>query len=160
MRSILLVDDDPAVRKIVGEMLERSGYGVITAADGHSALAALRERAAVDLVIADYRMPGMDGLSLVRRIKEKMPDLPVVILTGHGDLESYLCATGPGVVRYIGKPIGMRELLRTVHDVVAEGLRGKMLNRSVPGGRRLRTGMSCPGWPDCSRLTSISPIKA
>jgi CheY-like chemotaxis protein len=112
MRSILLVDDDPAVRKIVGEMLERSGYGVITAADGQSALAALRERAAVDLVIADYRMPGMDGLSLVRRIKEKMPDLPVVILTGHGDLESYLCATGL-VVRYIGKPIGMRELLRT-----------------------------------------------
>lgn len=126
MQTILLVDDDPAVRKSVGDMLERSGYGVITAADGHAALAALHERAAVDLVITDYLMPGMDGLALVRRIKERTPDLPVVIMTGHGDLESYLCATGLGVASYIGKPVGLRELRQTVHKVMAEGLCGKM----------------------------------
>lgn len=126
MHTILLVDDEPVVRMTVGDMLKRSGYGVLLAEDGHAAIAVLQACEDVDLVITDYRMPGMDGLTLVRRIKEKRPDLPVVILTGHGDLESYLCATGLGVLRYIGKPVGMRELLQTVRGSVADGLRGRM----------------------------------
>jgi DNA-binding NtrC family response regulator len=120
--TILLVDDEPAVRTLVGVMLERSGYGVLGAGDACAAMAMLQERTDIDLVITDYLMPGMDGLALVRRIKERTPDLPVVIMTGHGDLESYLCATNLGVVRYVGKPIGLRELQRTVRDAVAEGL--------------------------------------
>lgn len=122
MHTILLVDDDPGVRKSVGDMLKRSGYGVITAADGEQALEALGPGRGVDLVIADNRMPGMDGLTLVRRIKERLPDLPTVIMTGYGDLESYLCASSLGVVRYIGKPFGLRQLRETVRDAVAEGL--------------------------------------
>ena len=122
MYSILLVDDDPGVRKSVGDMLARSGYEVVAAEDGDAALAVVREKPGIDLVIADYKMPGMDGLQLVRRIKEKVPSVPVVIMTGHGDLESYLCATGLGVVRYIGKPVGLRELQATVRDAVADGL--------------------------------------
>ena len=126
MRTILLVDDDPSVRKIVADMLERSGYGALAAADGESALAALRERSEIDLVITDHRMPGMDGLTLVRRIKERSPGLPVVVMTGYGDLESYLCATGLGVVRYIAKPVGLRALMQTVRDALAEGVRGQV----------------------------------
>jgi CheY-like chemotaxis protein len=117
--TILLVDDDPSIRKIVGDMLERSGYGVVRAADGGQALAALEERNDIVLVIADHRMPGMDGLMLTRRIKEQLPDLPVVIMTGYGDLESYLCATGLGVVRYISKPVGLRDLQQTVQAALA-----------------------------------------
>ncbi len=134
MHTILLVDDELVVRRTVGDMLERSGYSVLTAEDGSSAIAALQECDDIDLVIADYLMPGMDGLSLVRRIKERTPDLPVVIMTGHGDLESYLCATGLGVVRYIGKPVGLRELQRTVRDVVADGLCEKTL-KAVQAGQ-------------------------
>lgn len=122
MYSILLVDDDPGIRKSVGDMLARSGYEVVTCDDGEAALVALRQRPKIDLVIADYKMPGMDGLQLVRRIKERAPNMPVVIMTGHGDLESYLCASGLGVIRYIGKPVGLRELQCTVRDAVAEGL--------------------------------------
>jgi two-component system nitrogen regulation response regulator NtrX len=118
-QTILLVDDDSGVRNSIGGMLQRFGYRVIVAEDGTSALDVLRERGAVDLVIADRRMPGMDGLSLVRRIKEGMPNLPVVIMTGYGDLESYLCASHLGVVRYIGKPVGPRELRQAVRDAVA-----------------------------------------
>jgi DNA-binding NtrC family response regulator len=110
-------------------MLERSGYGVLGVGDGRSAMAMLQERNDIDLVIADYRMPGMDGLALVRRIKERTPDLPVVIMTGHGDLESYLCATGLGVVRYVGKPVGLRELRQTVRDAVAERSCSRTLER-------------------------------
>jgi DNA-binding NtrC family response regulator len=120
--SVLLVDDDPNIRKSVGDMLTRSGYEVVTAPDGEEALGVLRQASRIELVIADYKMPGMDGLQLVRRIKEEAPNMPVVIMTGHGDLESYLCATGLGVIRYIGKPVGLRELQRTVRDAVAEGL--------------------------------------
>jgi DNA-binding NtrC family response regulator len=129
METILLVDDDPDVRKSVGEMLTRSGYGVLSAEDGFAALAALREHGGVDLVIADHRMPGMDGLALAGRIKESSPDMPVVIMTGYGDLESYLCATSLGVVRYVSKPVGLRKLLGIVRDAVAEGLCGRTLKQ-------------------------------
>jgi DNA-binding NtrC family response regulator len=122
MSTILLVDDDPSVRKIVGDMLERSGHRVVAAADGAIALTTLHARNDVKLVIADHRMPGMDGLTLTRRIKELKPDLPVVIMTGYGDLESYLCATGLGVVRYITKPVGLRELRQAVLDAVEGGV--------------------------------------
>ena len=122
MSTILLVDDDPSVRKIVGDMLERSGYGVVAADDGSSAMEVLQERSDIGLVIADHRMPGMDGLTLTRRIKELRPDLPVVIMTGYCDLQSYLCAIGLGVVRYISKPVGMRELMQTVRDAMEDGV--------------------------------------
>ena len=119
MCTVLLVDDDPEVRRSIRSMLERSGYTVRTADGGSSALDALFDNTLVDLVITDYRMPDMDGLVLARRIKERMPDLPVVILTGHADLPSYLHAVGLGVVHYIAKPIGLHVLLRTVRDAVA-----------------------------------------
>lgn len=131
--TILLVDDEAAVRTLVGAMLERSGYDVLAVGDGGAAMTVLQERDDIDLVIADYRMPGMDGLGLVRRIKERTPDLPVVMLTGYGDLESYLCATGLGVVRYVGKPVGMRELQRTVRDAVAEGVCARTLKQVQAG---------------------------
>ena len=122
MSTILLVDDDPSVRKIVGDMLERSGHRVAAAADGAIALTTLQARKDVELVISDHCMPGMDGLTLTRRIKELRPDLPVVIMTGYCDLQSYLCAIGLGVVRYISKPVGLRELLQTVRDAVEDGV--------------------------------------
>lgn len=131
--TILLVDDEATVRTLVGIMLERSGYDVLAAEDGHAAMALLQERHDIDLVIADYRMPGMDGLALVRRIKERSPDLPVVMMTGYGDLESYLCATGLGVVRYVGKPVGLRELRQTVRDAVSEGVCARTLKQVQAG---------------------------
>jgi len=133
LSTILLVDDDPSVRKSVGDMLGRSGYGVSTAADGGAAMVLLQERSDIDLIIADYRMPGMDGLALVRQVKERSPALPAVIMTGYGDLESYLCAAGLGVVRYIAKPVGLRELMQTVRDAVADGPRGTALRRDRDG---------------------------
>ena len=134
MLTILLVDDDPCVRMSVGEMLLRSGYGVVTAGDGRAALDALGRETRIDLVIADHRMPGMDGLTLVRRIKERAPGLPAVIMTGYGDLESYLCAASFGGTRYIGKPVGLRVLQQTVREAVAEGPCGRTPGQT-PGGR-------------------------
>ena len=119
--TILLVDDDAEIRMSVGDILNRSGYSVLTAADGSSALQVLRDGIVIDLVIADYQMPGMDGLMLIRRIKEEMPNMPVVMLTGYGDLESYQCAAGLDVIRYIRKPIRLRALLQALREAVTEG---------------------------------------
>ena len=121
MSTILLVDDDPSVRKVVGDMLERSAHRVVAAADGAQALTALLARKDIELVVSDHCMPGMDGLTLTRRIKELRPDLPVVIMTGYCDLESYLCAIGLGVVRYISKPVGMRDLQMVVQAAMSSG---------------------------------------
>jgi len=71
----------------------------------------------------------MDGLMLVRRIRERAPDLPMVIMTGYGDLESYQCAASLGVVRYLGKPVGLRELQQTVRDAVAESVGARTLEQ-------------------------------
>lgn len=133
MQTVLLVDDDACIRKSVGDMLARSGYEVKTAADGATALTVLQDSPTVDLVIVDYRMPGMDGIALVRRIREMHAQLPVVIMTGHGDLESYLCATSLGVARYIGKPVGLRELQRALRAVAAERTCDRTMRR-IPTG--------------------------
>ncbi len=122
MPTILLVDDDAGVLSSVGEILRRSGYDILEAPDGNTALAALQRNNSVDLVITDRRMPGMDGLTLARRIKEQAPGLPVVIMTGYSDLESYQCAAGLGVVRHIEKPAGLYEFLQAVSDGLVEGL--------------------------------------
>lgn len=129
VETILLVDDEQVMRTSIGEMLRRSGYEVVAAGDGDSALSALAESIPIDLVIADYRMPGMDGIQLMRRIKEMHPSLPVVMMTGQGDLESYLHAVGLGVSRYLGKPFGLRDLLRTVQEAVAGGLSRRTLHQ-------------------------------
>ncbi len=120
METILLVDDDPGMRKSIGDILERSGYALHAAHDGNAI--DLLETGAVDLMICDKLMPDMGGLMLVRRIKERWPDLPVVIMTGYDDLENYLCWANLGVVRYIGKSVILRELQQTVHEAIAEGL--------------------------------------
>jgi DNA-binding response OmpR family regulator len=158
MQRVLLVDDDADVRRTVGDMLRRSGYEVLTAENGGSALAALQP-GGVDLVIADRRMPGMDGMALARRIRERSPGLPVVILTGYGDLESYLCAMGLGVLRYVGKPIGLRELQRTVREALAEAMSGPAPGRDLaeptqPGGDRERPVRRTGGEDAMSRKSS------
>src|SRR5205085_1928785 len=78
---ILVVDDEASIRELLSKTLALAEYQVETAADGSTALARLREMA-YDLVIADLKMPGMDGLMLIRQIKRLQPDLPIIIITG------------------------------------------------------------------------------
>ncbi|HEX2942105.1 MAG TPA: ATP-binding protein [Rhodopila sp.] len=80
---ILLVDDDPLVRDSVTEQLEDLGHKVLSASGGTDALAILRARQAVDLMITDLAMPGMNGLALIREAREVLPQLPAILLTGY-----------------------------------------------------------------------------
>lgn len=119
MDTILLVDDDATICACLDEILTRSGYEVVTRNDARSALDIMEQDRKISLVIADYRMPGMNGLEMVRRLRERGPATPVVLLTGHEDLESYLFTQSLGNIQYIMKPVGAWELRKIVRNALA-----------------------------------------
>lgn len=107
---ILVVDDESSARGALSEILQDEGYKVRTAADGFRALAAASEFAP-DVVLTDLKMPGMDGLSLMARIKETDPEVDVVLMTAFGDVENAVEAMRAGASNYLTKPLNSDELL-------------------------------------------------
>jgi len=114
MKTLLLVDDDPDNLSWLGAILKRFGYRVISQPDPHSALAAIRGGAHIDLVITDYRMPGMDGLEFIVALKQLLPAIPVIMLTAYGAVETYLKSLSLGVFEFVNKPVKTRELGRII----------------------------------------------
>lgn len=110
---ILLVDDDDGVLSLLSMRLEASGYQVISATCGKEALRILPTEA-VDLVITDLCMDGMDGLMLFKHIQQHWPSLPVIIITAHGSISEAVTATQQGVFGFLTKPIDKVQLLDTV----------------------------------------------
>jgi two-component system response regulator AtoC len=103
---VLVVDDEPNLRKVLGALLSQAGHEVVTEADGESALARVKSspRGTFDVVISDLRMPGMDGMQLLRALVEEDPSLPVVILTAHGTVDTAVEAVKSGAFDFIEKP--------------------------------------------------------
>lgn len=114
MKTILLVDDEPEILNILGEILRGFGYTTIPKPDAESALSAIRQGAVVDLVITDLRMPGMSGSDLLIVLRKLLPSVPIIILTANGSVESYIQARSDGVFEYINKPVQAKELRRIV----------------------------------------------
>src|SRR6187401_894488 len=106
---ILIVDDEGPARSALAELLRDEGYLVETGADGFKALPKL-EDFAPDLLLTDLRMPGMDGLELMRRAKEIDPEMQAIVSTGRGDVESAVAAMRQGAADYLSKPINFDEL--------------------------------------------------
>ncbi len=111
--KILLVDDDPDLRKLLSIRLKAAGYEVKTASCGEEALAVL-SHFKPGLVVSDLRMDGMDGLELFASIQRDYPGLPVIILTAHGSIPDAVDATQRGVFGYLTKPFNGLELLALV----------------------------------------------
>lgn len=111
---ILVVDDEPNIRDVVGEILEDEGYEVATAQDGSSAREALRVRRP-DLILLDIWMPDIDGITLLKEWGEVEPlPCPVIIMSGHGNVETAVEATRLGAYDFIEKPLSLAKLLLTV----------------------------------------------
>ena len=121
--TVLVVDDEVALRRATERYLERSGYSVLGAASALDALAMLEARGwQVDLVLTDMVMPGMDGRELVRRLGERRPELPVICMSGH--MEWGTGAEHPGAPwapeRLLAKPFAFSDLLRRVRESLGE----------------------------------------
>ena len=109
---VLVVDDEPSIRDLLAKTLALAEYDVDTASDGSSALDRLREtRGAYDLMIADLRMPGMDGLTLIREVKHINANIPIIIITGFSTESSAIEAVNLGVAGYLTKPFRVPQVL-------------------------------------------------
>ena len=115
--SILVVDDDENLRWVLQTQLAEMGYEASTVADGHQALAAI-ERQPPALVLTDLRMPGLSGMDLLARIRAEFPEVPVVIMTAFGTIQSAVAAMRAGAYDYLAKPIDYEELGLVVSRVI------------------------------------------
>jgi two-component system phosphate regulon response regulator OmpR len=113
---LVVVDDEPDIREMLQEYLEMQGFQV-TAADGGAALRAIVADRDVDLVLLDITMPGEDGLSLARFLREKY-DVGIIMLTGAGDIIDRIIGLEVGADDYLAKPVDLRELLARVKAVL------------------------------------------
>jgi DNA-binding NtrC family response regulator len=113
-KTILVVDDEPENLRSYQEILCDMGYQVLLQPDGASALELLGEDAAVDLIITDFRMPGLNGLEFITELRYSRPFVPVVMITAYGNIETYLHSVSLGVFEYVHKPVNKEEFERIV----------------------------------------------
>ena len=116
-RTVLLIDDDASLRRVVEYNLREDGFTVVTATSGEEGLAAFQAQPA-DLVLSDVRMPGIDGVQLLGRIKALAPEVPVVLLTAHGTIASAVEAIKLGAFDYLTKPFDRDRLSATVRKAL------------------------------------------
>jgi two-component system, NtrC family, response regulator GlrR len=117
--SLLLVDDDPSLLKLLGMRLTSEGFRVTTAESGAEALRVLH-RESIDLVLSDLRMDEMDGMALFAEIQKFQPGMPVIILTAHGSIPDAVAATQQGVFGFLTKPVDRDALYKAIDEALAQ----------------------------------------
>lgn len=132
--TVLLVDDDPAVAKVLGALLTQAGLTTHAARDGQEALALLASKP-VDVVVSDVRMPGMDGLQVLAEVARGWPDVPVILLTAHGTVPLAVEAMKAGAADFVLKPFDREEILFTVRKALlrAQGEEARQQVRPTGG---------------------------
>jgi two-component system NtrC family response regulator len=134
MESLLIVDDEKNYPPILGAVLEEEGFEIFTANSGQEALEILGG-SDVDLVLADMKMPAMDGIELLEKIKTRDPDLPVIMMTAHGTVDKAVEAMQKGAYSYILKPFDNDRLVIYVNKAIS-------MYRVVKENRRLRNAVT------------------
>ncbi|MBN9349157.1 MAG: sigma-54-dependent Fis family transcriptional regulator [Chitinophagaceae bacterium] len=115
MPSILIIDDEAAIRKTLGEILGFEGYKITDASDGEEGLKLFREKE-FDVVLCDVKMPKMDGIEFLEKAKEINPEVPVVVISGHGNIDTAVEAVKKGAFDYISKPPDLNRMLITLRN--------------------------------------------
>ncbi len=120
MKTILIVDDEAGIRESLKGILEDEGFRTVFAETGEQALVILREESS-DLVLLDIWMPGIDGIETLRRIRDLVPEQPVVMMSGHGTIETAVKATKLGAFDFIEKPLSLEKVLLVVANALKIG---------------------------------------
>lgn len=117
MNTVLIVDDERSIRSILSEILQNEGLKVLDAEDGPKALELFKKNQ-VDLVFCDIKMPGMDGVETLKEMMKTNPDVPVVMLSGHGTIDTAVECIKTGAYDFISKPVDLNRLLVTLRNAL------------------------------------------
>jgi DNA-binding NtrC family response regulator len=133
MSNILIIDDEKAIRKTLSEILSYEGYKIEEAGDGEEGLKRFREKT-YDVVLCDIKMPKLDGIEFLDKAREANPDVPVIMISGHGTIETAVEAVKKGAYDYISKPPDLNRLLITIRNAMDKNnlvTEAKVLKRKV-----------------------------
>ena len=143
-RRILVADDEPNLRKVLAAQLRRDGYEVRAVADGAAAIAAI-DAGEVDVVVTDLRMPKIDGMAVLKHATARHPDVPVIVITAHGTVDTAVEALKLGAFDYITKPFDRTELRNVIDKAARTGeLQREQLSAPEERGRYRIIGQSPP----------------
>jgi DNA-binding NtrC family response regulator len=115
MPNILIIDDEKSIRKTLTEILSFEGYKIVEAGDGEEGLAKFAEKS-FDLVLCDIKMPKIDGIEFLEKAKNINPDIPIIMISGHGNIDTAVEAVKKGAFDYISKPPDLNRLLITLRN--------------------------------------------
>ncbi len=161
MPSILIIDDEKSIRKTLTEILSYEGYKIDEAADGEEGLKKFKEKT-YDLVLCDIKMPKIDGIEFLEKAKEINDETPIIIISGHGNIETAVEAVKKGAYDYISKPPDLNRMLITLRNamdktsLVAET---KVLKRKVSKVQEM-VGESLPIKKIKDTIDKIAPTEA
>ncbi len=161
MPSILIIDDEKSIRKTLTEILTYEGYKIDEASDGEEGLKKFKEKN-FDLVLCDIKMPKLDGIEFLERAKEINDEVPIIIISGHGNIETAVEAVKKGAYDYISKPPDLNRMLITLRNamdktsLVAET---KVLKRKVSKVQDI-VGESSPIKKIKDTIDKIAPTEA
>lgn len=130
MKKVLIIDDDEIILLLLNNLLKKSGYEVMTATDGESGLILAKSRNP-DLVVTDYKMPGISGLDVVQELGRNQPGLPVIVLTAHGDVSLTIKTIQAGAYDFIEKPIQPKELLEAIRNGIQASIQSQSLSETI-----------------------------
>jgi DNA-binding NtrC family response regulator len=117
MSRILVIDDERSIRNTLKDILEYEKYSVDLAEDGIKALDKIKA-ASYDVILCDIKMPGMDGIEILEKLQEIIPDTPVVMISGHGNIDTAVESIKKGAFDYIEKPLDLNRLLITIRNAM------------------------------------------
>ncbi|HVU57055.1 MAG TPA: sigma-54 dependent transcriptional regulator [Puia sp.] len=161
MSNILIIDDEKAIRKTLSEILSYEGYKIDEAGDGEEGLKKVREKE-YDVILCDIKMPKIDGIEFLEKAKESNPDIPIIMISGHGTIETAVEAVKKGAYDYISKPPDLNRLLITIRNamdkttLVAET---KVLKRKVSKVQEM-VGSSTPIQKIKETIEKVAPTEA
>jgi FixJ family two-component response regulator len=140
--TVHIVDDDPSCRTSTGRLLQACGYAVILYESGEELLAQLPTDAGSSCILLDVRIPGLSGPELQARLNEMCSHLPIVFLTGHGDISTTVQVIKAGAEDLLTKPVGKEKLLAAIERAIARGRVRQEEEDKLETMRRLVNGLT------------------
>src|SRR5215207_3926751 len=161
MPDILIIDDEKAIRKTLMEILSFEGYKIDEASDGEEGLKKFKDKS-YDVVLCDIKMPKLDGIEFLQKAGEINPDIPIIMISGHGNVETAVEAVKKGAYDYISKPPDLNRLLITIRNAMDKSslvTETKVLKRKVSRVQEM-IGGSAPMQKIKETIEKVAPTDA